>query len=101
MTTDDTVQVHRGALASGGMLNVYLVAPDAFGVLGAPAIRGLANAPNKSLRGKAAKRIEKLLRDYAVIESREQIISVSLGCQRNGTPHLVVVCEQTLAEGRV
>ena len=93
----DTYRHFRGSVPGGSWLHVRLLEVDAFGILGAPLIRGLQERL-KSDRGKAAKGIERLLRTHRIINSHENVLSISLGCDRTGYPLITVVTEQGISQ---
>lgn len=85
-----------GIVPGGGILFVYKFAPDDFGVIGATAMKNIAQAPLKLHRKQSFKSVEAMMRTFKLIKPDEEVQSVSIGCDRLGAEQLVVV---TMAKG--
>jgi len=79
-----------GIQPGGGVLNVYHIESDAFGVIGNAAITEVLGTLKKSRR-RSFNAAKDLLKAYKLIKSDERLLSVSIGCDSLGNDLLIIV----------
>lgn len=90
--TKDSTDMKRffGHMPGGGLINVLVFDADAFGVVGERATHRIIAASTKERRS-AFGEVGKMLKAFKLMGKNEQILNISLGCNKLGHSTLAVV----------